>query len=79
MFEPVTGLLLILSEKELQTQSDRFGRLKMMLDHFGEQELGSHLLEVIEQVTESGIITPDVGGSATTSEVTDQIISHLKK
>ena len=78
MFEPVHGSAPDIVGKGIANPIGQIWTAKMMLDHFGEQELGSHLLEVIEQVTESGIITPDVGGSATTSEVTDQIISHLK-
>lgn len=79
MFEPVHGSAPDIVGKGIANPIGQIWTAKMMLDHFGEQEVGSHLLEVIEQVTESGIITPDVGGSATTSEVTDQIISHLKK
>lgn len=79
MFEPVHGSAPDIVGKGIANPIGQIWTAKMMLDHFGEQEVGSHVLEVIEQVTESGIITPDVGGSATTSEVTDQIISHLKK
>lgn len=50
----------------------------MMLDHFGEEELGSKLLDVIEDVLKSGFLTPDIGGTSTTEEVTDEIIKRLK-
>ncbi|GAA3314142.1 hypothetical protein GCM10020331_005990 [Ectobacillus funiculus] len=51
---------------------------KMMLDHFGEEELGSTLLDVVESVTRDGFLTPDIGGKHTTKEVTDEIINRLK-
>ena len=79
MFEPVHGSAPDIVGKGIANPIGQIWTAKMMLDHFDEQELGRHLLEVIEQVTEAGIVTPDVGGSATTREVTDQIISHLKK
>ncbi|MDQ0246379.1 isocitrate/isopropylmalate dehydrogenase [Bacillus fengqiuensis] len=50
----------------------------MMLDHFGEEELGSTLLNVIESVTNDGFLTPDIGGKCTTKEVTDEVIKRLK-
>ncbi len=51
----------------------------MMLDFFGEKELGSRLLTAIEDTLESGVKTPDLGGTATTQDVTEAIITHLRK
>ncbi|MFL6560735.1 MAG: isocitrate/isopropylmalate family dehydrogenase, partial [Bacillus sp. (in: firmicutes)] len=51
---------------------------KMMLDHFGEEELGILLLDAIDNVTNEGILTPDLGGSHSTEEVTEEIIRKLK-
>ncbi|MFP3490115.1 isocitrate/isopropylmalate family dehydrogenase, partial [Staphylococcus sp. SIMBA_130] len=51
---------------------------KMMLDHMGEEEIGTVLLDVVESVTNDGIVTPDIGGKHTTTEVTEEINSRLK-
>lgn len=52
---------------------------KLMLDHFGEEEPGGKILDVMEQVTADGIKTRDIGGQSTTAEVTDEICSRLRK
>ena len=49
----------------------------MMLEHLGEDERGARLMKAIEQVTASGIHTPDLGGKATTEDVTKAVIDHL--
>ncbi len=35
---------------------------KMLLDHHGEEEMGTLLLDTMERVTADGFLTPDVGG-----------------
>ena len=51
----------------------------MMLEHLGEQEKANKLKEAIKEVLlEKKYLTKDLGGSASTTEYTDQIIAHLK-
>ncbi|BDG37793.1 hypothetical protein PcaKH15_36990 [Parageobacillus caldoxylosilyticus] len=52
---------------------------KLMLDYFGEEEMGNVLLKTIEDVTADGVKTPDIGGKATTREVTEEICRRLKQ
>ncbi|WP_102347261.1 tartrate dehydrogenase [Bacillus sp. Marseille-P3661] len=78
MFEPVHGSAPDIYGKGIANPIGQIWTGKMMLDHFGEYELGEHLLKAVETVLEEGIKTPDIGGTATTSEVTDTIISKLK-
>ncbi|MDH2303205.1 hypothetical protein P9G52_03555 [Bacillus velezensis] len=49
-----------------------------MLDSFGEEELGHLLLQSMETVTNSGILTPDVGGKHSAEDVTSAVISQIK-
>ncbi|HEV7662404.1 MAG TPA: tartrate dehydrogenase, partial [Chloroflexota bacterium] len=35
------------------------------------------LMRAIEATTASGVLTPDLGGTARTTDVTDAILSHL--
>ncbi|KAA6450799.1 tartrate dehydrogenase [Bacillus swezeyi] len=78
MFEPVHGSAPDIIGKGIANPVGQIWTAKMMLDHFGEEELGSKLLDVIEDVLKSGFLTPDIGGTSTTKEVTDEIIKRLK-
>ena len=50
-----------------------------MLEHLGENIAATILMEAIERVTSSGnIMPPDLGGSATTREITDAMIGLLE-
>ncbi|MBO5453524.1 MAG: tartrate dehydrogenase, partial [Clostridia bacterium] len=51
-----------------------------MLDFFGYTDWGKKLIDYIEEVlTEEKVLTPDLGGSATTSQVGDEIIKKIQK
>ncbi|WP_099363221.1 tartrate dehydrogenase [Fredinandcohnia onubensis] len=78
MFEPVHGSAPDIIGQGIANPVGQIWTAKMMLDHFGEEELGSLLLSVIESVTSDGIYTQDLGGTHTTSEVTTEIIARLK-
>ncbi len=79
MFEPVHGSALDIVGKGIANPIGQIWTAKMMLDHFGEEEAGQRLLDVLEEVTRDGIKSPDIGGSATTNEVGDEICRRLKK
>jgi tartrate dehydrogenase/decarboxylase/D-malate dehydrogenase len=79
MFEPVHGSAPDIAGKGIANPIGQIWTAKMMLDFFGERELGSRLLTAIEDTLESGVKTPDLGGTATTQDVTEAIISHLRK
>jgi tartrate dehydrogenase/decarboxylase / D-malate dehydrogenase len=79
MFEPVHGSAPDIYGKGIANPIGQIWTAKLMLDHFGEDELGSVLLKTIEDVTADGIKTPDVGGKATTREVTDEICRRLRQ
>lgn len=79
MFEPVHGSAPDIYGKGIANPVGQIWTAKMMLDHLGESEAGEILLKGIEEVSASGIKTPDIGGKATTKEVTDAIIFRLKQ
>lgn len=79
MFEPVHGSAPDIVGKGIANPIGQIWTAKMMLDHFGENELGTKLLDIVEQVTEAGIVTPDIGGTATTNEVTEEICKRIKQ
>ncbi|MDQ0209016.1 tartrate dehydrogenase [Alkalicoccobacillus murimartini] len=78
MFEPVHGSAPDIVGKGLANPIGQIWTAKMMLDHFGEIELGAKLLDVIEETTTAGIMTADIGGKHSTEEVTNEIIHRLK-
>lgn len=78
MFEPVHGSAPDIVGNGLANPIGQIWTAKMMLDHFGEAELGTYLLNAIETVTEKGILTGDLGGSHSTEEVTNAIIDELR-
>jgi tartrate dehydrogenase/decarboxylase/D-malate dehydrogenase len=51
----------------------------MMLETLGEQAMADQILAAIERVTAEGrVLTPDLGGTSTTWDVTDEICARLK-
>jgi tartrate dehydrogenase/decarboxylase/D-malate dehydrogenase len=50
-----------------------------MLDFLGHESWGSRLLECIEQVLVQGdVLTPDLGGTATTEQVARAVLDRLQ-
>jgi tartrate dehydrogenase/decarboxylase/D-malate dehydrogenase len=51
----------------------------MMLDHIGETAAAARLMDAIETITgNKELHTPDLGGTATTDQVTDAIIDVIR-
>ena len=51
----------------------------MMLTFLGEQRSADALMAAIEQTTADGIFTKDLGGQASTRNVTDRIIAEINQ
>jgi tartrate dehydrogenase/decarboxylase/D-malate dehydrogenase len=49
----------------------------MMLDHLGEAEAARALMAAVERVTAAGVLTPDLGGKATTEQVTEAVCAAI--
>jgi tartrate dehydrogenase/decarboxylase/D-malate dehydrogenase len=51
----------------------------MMLEHLGEAPAAAQLMHAVELVTGRGnVLTPDLGGKATTDQVTEAIINAIR-
>lgn len=79
MFEPVHGSAPDIAGKNLANPIGQIWTAKMMLDHFGEFEMGKLMLEAVQHTLKKGITTPDIGGKHTTSEVTKAIQEEVKR
>jgi tartrate dehydrogenase/decarboxylase/D-malate dehydrogenase len=53
------------------------GSAALMLDHLGHAGLGDRVRAAIAATIRAGVLTPDVGGTATTREVTDAVLAAL--
>ncbi len=77
MFEPIHGSAFDITGKGIANPVATFWTAAQMLDHLGEPEAAARLMRAVERVTDAGILTPDVGGTATTKIVTDAVIDAI--
>ncbi len=78
MFEPIHGSAFDITGKGIANPIATFWTACQMLDHLGEAHASARLMKAIEEVCAAGIMTPDVGGTATTAEVTDAVINAIR-
>ncbi len=80
MFEPVHGSAPDIAGKNIANPIACFWTAVMMLEHFGEIEAANILMRAIEDTVEEGsVLTRDLGGNASTQEVTEVIIEKISK
>ncbi|MFF7710531.1 tartrate dehydrogenase [Pseudomonas sp. NPDC007930] len=79
MFEPIHGSAFDITGKGVANPIATFWTAALMLEHLGEPAAARHLMQAIEAVTASGLHTPDLGGTATTAQVTDAVIELLRR
>jgi tartrate dehydrogenase/decarboxylase/D-malate dehydrogenase len=78
MFEPIHGLALDITGKGIANPAASFWTASQMLDHLGEANASARLMRAMEEVTGAGILTPGVGGHATTKDVTDAVVEAIQ-
>ena len=78
MFEPIHGSAFDITGKGIANPIASFWTAAQMLDHLGEPSAAKRLLDAVDQVCSAGIMTPDVGGTATTQEVTEAVIDAIR-
>ena len=78
MFEPIHGSAFDLVGKGIANPVATFWSSVMMLEHLGETAAAGRLMAAIETVTGSGPRTPDLGGSATTADVTAAVCRAIE-
>lgn len=77
MFEPVHGSAPDIAGKGISNPIGAIASAALMLDYFGLHEEARRVEAAIEQTTGAGHLTRDVGGEATTEDVTEAIIKAL--
>ncbi len=79
MFEPIHGSAFDITGKGIANPVGTFWTGAMMLEHLGEPEAAAQLMRAVELVTaDPALHTPDLGGAATTRQVTDAVISAVQ-
>ena len=78
MFEPIHGSAFDITGKGIANPVATFWTTSQMLDHLGEEAASQRLMRAVERVCAEGILTPDVGGNATTREVTEAVCEAIR-
>jgi tartrate dehydrogenase/decarboxylase/D-malate dehydrogenase len=78
MFEPIHGSAPDIAGKGIANPVGAVWAGAMMLEHLGETAAAARVLQAIEAVTKAGKVrTPDLGGSATTADMTRALLDAL--
>ena len=80
MFEPIHGSAFDIMGKGLANPIGTFWSVVMLLEHLGEQEAAAAAMRAIERVTaDPALHTGDLGGKATTAQVTQAACEWVAK
>ena len=79
MFEPVHGAAFDITGKGIANPLATISAVAMMLDHWGEQDAANRVDGAVARcLEERRVLTPDLGGNASTSQVGDEVVRLLK-
>jgi len=78
MFEPIHGSAFDITGKGIANPIATFWTAVQMLEHLGERDAAALIMQGIEYVCAQGILTPDVGGTANTAEVTRAVVDFIE-
>ena len=78
MFEPIHGSAFDIMGKGIANPVGTFWTVVLLLEHLGEGGAAQRVMEAIEHVTANPRLhTRDLGGTATTAEVTEAVCAHI--
>jgi len=78
MFEPIHGSAFDIMGQGLANPVGTFWSVVMLLEHLGEMDAAQRVMQAIEQVTaNTALHTRDLGGTATTADVTQAVCGLL--
>jgi tartrate dehydrogenase/decarboxylase/D-malate dehydrogenase len=79
MFEPIHGSAFDIMGQGLANPVGTFWSVAMLLEHLGEAEAARRVMSAIEKVTaDKSLHTRDLGGQATTADVTRAVCESLE-
>ncbi|MBP3041700.1 tartrate dehydrogenase [Bacillaceae bacterium Marseille-Q3522] len=78
MFEPIHGSAPDIAGKGLANPMAAIWSVSQMMDFFGEEKWGSLILATLQaMLSDKKVLTPDLGGTASTVKVTEEFINRL--
>lgn len=77
LFEPVHGSAPDIAGKGIANPIGAIWTGAMMLEHLGHLEAAADLIAAFQEVTAAGVRTADLGGTATTDEVSRAVVAKL--
>ena len=77
VFEPVHGSAPDIAGQGVANPVGAILSAAMLLDHLGEGQAAERVRQAVAATVAAGVCTPDLGGRATTQEVTGAIIRHV--
>ncbi|EXU75633.1 tartrate dehydrogenase [Erwinia mallotivora] len=77
MFEPIHGSAFDITGKGIANPVASFWTAAQMLEHLGERYAAALIMAGTEEACRKGIMTPDIGGKATTAEVTQAVVAFI--
>jgi tartrate dehydrogenase/decarboxylase/D-malate dehydrogenase len=78
MFEPIHGSAFDITGKGIANPVATFWTGAMMLEHLGEPKAAALLMRAVETVCAAGILSPDLGGTSSTREVTAAVVEAVR-
>jgi tartrate dehydrogenase/decarboxylase/D-malate dehydrogenase len=80
MFEPIHGSAFDIMGKGLANPVGTFWSVVMLLEHLGEADAAKRVMQAVEAVTaDTSLHTRDLGGTATTAQVTAAVCAFIEK
>lgn len=78
MFEPIHGSAFDITGRGIANPVATFWTAAEMLTWLGEPAAADQLMACVENVCAAGIITPDLGGTAKTADVTAAVVAEIR-
>ena len=79
MFEPIHGSAFDITGKGVANPVATFWTASEMLKWLGQADASILLMEAVENITENGVKTMDLGGTNKTTEVTDAVCGEISR
>lgn len=79
MFEPIHGSAPDIAGKGIANPIGTIWSGALLLEHIGEAKAAQLIIKAIETVCQQGMKTTDLGGSSSTEEITEAILSEMGK
>jgi tartrate dehydrogenase/decarboxylase/D-malate dehydrogenase len=78
MFEPIHGSAPDIQGKNIANPYGQFLSAAYLLEHIGEAGAANSIMAAVNESTTAGILSVDCGGSSSTSQITESVLTRLK-